>query len=115
MARIAIIQNLIKQVFMIYTFYALTILFQVISLEDATPPAPSVLDADLLKHFAFEAEEGGDYELADRYYKERVGRQDHLAELWYDYGVFCLLTSDVDKSEQCFKEAIALNRNMVPA
>ena len=95
--------------------YALTILFQVISLEDATPPAPSVLDADLLKHFAFEAEEGGDYELADRYYKERVGRQDHLAELWYDYGVFCLLTSDVDKSEQCFKEAIALNRNMVPA
>lgn len=48
------------------------ILHQVLSLEDSTPPAPSVLDADLLKHFAFEAEESGDYELADRYYK--VGR-----------------------------------------
>ena len=86
-----------------------------LSLEDATPPPPSVLNAELLKHFAFEAEEGGDYDLADRYYKERVTKQDHVAELWYDYGVFCLLTSNVDKSEQCFKEAIALNQNMVPA
>ena len=56
-------------------------------------------------------------ETTDHYYKERVGRQDHVAELWYDYGVFCLLTSkfNMDKSEQCFKEAIALNQNMVPA
>ena len=79
------------------------------------PPPPSVLDANLLKHFVFEAEKSGDYELADRYYKERVGGQDHVSELWYDYGVFCLLTSNMDKSEQCFKEAIALNQNMVPA
>ena len=46
---------------------------------------------------------------------QRISRQDHIAENWYDYGVFCLLTSDMDRSEQCFKEAVALVQTMVPA
>ena len=29
---------------------------QVLSLEDPSPPPPSAIDCDLLKHFAFEAE-----------------------------------------------------------
>ena len=47
-----------------------------------------VLDSDLLKHFTFQAEESGDYELVDYYYKERVDQQDHISELWYNYGGF---------------------------
>ena len=43
-----------------------------------------------------------------------LARGDHIASYWYSYGVFCLLTSDLDKSQQCFKEALSLDQNMVP-
>lgn len=40
---------------------------------------------------------------------------DHVAEHWYDYGAFCLLDSDIDQAEQCFKEAVSLDQTLVPA
>ena len=46
------------------------IITQVLNLEDAAPPPPTSLNSDLLKTFAFEAEQCGDYDLAHQYYKE---------------------------------------------
>lgn len=46
---------------------------------------------------------------------QRVTRDDHIAEVWYDYGVFCLLDSDMDRAEQCFREAVSLDQTLVPA
>lgn len=46
---------------------------------------------------------------------QRVSRMDHAPSHWYDYGVFCLLVGDTDRSRQCFKEAISLDQRMVPA
>ena len=46
---------------------------------------------------------------------QRVARGDHIAEPWYDYGVFCLLDSDMDRAEQCLKEAVALDHTLLPA
>ena len=43
-----------------------------LSLEDPAPPSPSVVDCDLLKHFATEAEDCGDFTLAEKYYKEVI-------------------------------------------
>ncbi len=40
------------------------------SIEGSAPSVASPLTPDLLKHFAFEAESVGDYDLAERYYKE---------------------------------------------
>ncbi len=42
-------------------------------------------------------------------------RGDHVAEPWYDYAVFCLLDSDMDRAEQCLKEAVALDHTLLPA
>ena len=44
-----------------------------------------------------------------------IARESHVASHWYDYGVFCLLIRDLDKSEQCFKEAVSLDQKFVPA
>ena len=46
---------------------------------------------------------------------QRVTSADHIAEHWYDYGVFCLLVSDMDRCEQCLKEAVSLDQTLVPA
>ena len=43
---------------------------QVFSIEGSAPSVASPVTPDLLKHFAFEAESQGNYELAERYYKE---------------------------------------------
>eukprot|EP00731_Ephydatia_muelleri_P033352 Em0028g27a len=87
---------------------------KVFSLGDQLPPPPSILTSDMLRHFATEAEALEDFKMADYYYKERLSRADYIASYWYDYGVFCLLTSDLDKSHQCFKEALSLDQRMVP-
>ncbi len=46
------------------------VVLQVLNLEDAAPPPPSQLNSELLKVFAVEAEQCGDYDLAGHYYKE---------------------------------------------
>ncbi len=40
------------------------------SIEGSAPSVASPVTPDLLKHFAFEAESLGNYELAERFYKE---------------------------------------------
>ncbi len=52
---------------------------QVLSIEGAVPSVASPLTSDLLKHFAFEAESAGDYELTHRYHKEVRGRGHHTS------------------------------------
>jgi hypothetical protein len=42
----------------------------VFSIEGSAQSVASPLTPDLLKHFAFEAESVGDFDLAERYYKE---------------------------------------------
>ena len=48
-------------------------------------------------------------------YIQRVSGAEHVAQYWYDYGVFCLLIGRLDKAEQCLKEAVALDQKMMPA
>ena len=38
-----------------------------------------------------------------------------MAGHWYDCGVFSLLAGNTDRSEQCFKEAVALDQTCVSA
>jgi tetratricopeptide (TPR) repeat protein len=90
-------------------------LHQATSLDNPPETTPTPVDFDLLKHFATEAEDFQDYQLAERYYQERVAGGGHVGQYWYDYGVFCLLIGQLDKAEQCLKEAIALDQKMIPA
>ena len=46
---------------------------------------------------------------------QRVAAGGHVGQYWYDYGVFCLLIGQLDKAEQCLKEAIALDQKNIPA
>ncbi|XP_013406723.1 cilia- and flagella-associated protein 70 isoform X2 [Lingula anatina] len=85
-------------------------LSKVLSLEDKTPvPEPLATDAQL-KHFAREAEVNENFELAAKYYQERIARNKADPEAWFDYGTFCLYISDIPKAEECFKECIAINQ-----
>ncbi|XP_041062560.1 cilia- and flagella-associated protein 70 isoform X2 [Carcharodon carcharias] len=80
------------------------------------PPDPipeSVLGSAQLKHFAKEAEMNKDFELANKYYQERLARDRSIAEHWFDYGTFHLLLNDHAKAEECFREAVAVNQEHV--
>ncbi|XP_071834578.1 cilia- and flagella-associated protein 70-like isoform X3 [Apostichopus japonicus] len=82
---------------------------QALSLEDETPvPAPVTTD-EQLRHFAREAEVNENFELASKYYQERLARNRSDASSWFDYGTFSLLISDIAKAEECFKETVAIN------
>ncbi|XP_064394779.1 cilia- and flagella-associated protein 70-like isoform X2 [Halichondria panicea] len=109
------LQKFLSELYVFLTDQMHAGLNKVLNLEDAAPPPPSQLNSELLKVFAVEAEQCGDYDLAGHYYKERVTRGDHVAEPWYDYAVFCLLDSDMDRAEQCLKEAVALDHTLLPA
>nr|XP_006824936.1 PREDICTED: tetratricopeptide repeat protein 18-like [Saccoglossus kowalevskii] len=86
---------------------------QVLSLEDETPVPPPITDNSQLKHFAREAEVNENFELASKYYQERIARNRNDADAWFDYGTFCLLVGDAAKAEECFKETVSINQQHV--
>ncbi|OWF40657.1 Tetratricopeptide repeat protein 18 [Mizuhopecten yessoensis] len=81
-----------------------------LALEDQ-PPVPSPLtDSAQLKHFAREAEVNENFELATKYYQERIARNKNDPTNWFEYGTFCLYINDITKAEECFKECIAIDQ-----
>ncbi|CAB3976881.1 cilia- and flagella-associated 70-like [Paramuricea clavata] len=77
--------------------------------EEAQIPT-SIVDNDMLKHFAEEAEVNQNYELAAKYYQERLAKNKNDPEYWFDYGTYCLLIGDISKADECFREVIAINQ-----
>lgn len=82
--------------------------------EEAPEEPPPVTDSATLKHFAREAEVNQNFELAAKYYQERLSRNKNDPDHWFDYGAFCLLIGDYGKAEECFKETIAIAQKHVP-
>ncbi|KAG8591346.1 hypothetical protein GDO81_000134 [Engystomops pustulosus] len=76
--------------------------------EEAAPPP--MTDTELLLRFAKEAETMEDYNLAEMYYQERLARERQRCDHWLDYGCFKLLVGDYIKAQECFHEALVLNR-----
>ncbi|XP_033101103.1 cilia- and flagella-associated protein 70-like isoform X2 [Anneissia japonica] len=85
-------------------------LSNVLSLEDETPVPAPLTDTMQLKHFAREAEVNENFELAAKYYQERLAQNRNDADNWFDYGTFCLLINDISKAEECFKETISIQQ-----
>ncbi|CAH1791968.1 unnamed protein product, partial [Owenia fusiformis] len=83
---------------------------KVLSIEDQTPVPEPLTDSAQLKHFAREAEVNENFELAAKYYQERIARTRNDPEHWFDYGTFCLYINDITKAEECFKECVSINQ-----
>ncbi|KAL5008723.1 hypothetical protein ScPMuIL_014304 [Solemya velum] len=81
-----------------------------LALEDQPPVPEPLTDSGQLKHFAREAEVNGNFELATKYYQERIARNKNDPSHWLDYGTFCLYINDITKAEECFKECIAVDQ-----
>ena len=81
-----------------------------LSVDEQAHLPTSIVDNDMLKHFAKEAEINQDYDLAAKYYQERLARNKNDSEHWFDYGLYCLLIRDISKAHECFKEVIAINQ-----
>lgn len=77
--------------------------------REEAAPAP-MTDTEQLLRFAKEAEMTEDYNLAEMYYQERLARDRQRADHWLDYGCFKLLVGDYIKAQECFHEALVLNR-----
>ncbi|KAL8608639.1 hypothetical protein ACOMHN_002868 [Nucella lapillus] len=83
---------------------------KVLQIEDQPPvPAPLTTNAQL-KHFAREAEVNKDFDLATKYYQERIVREEANADNWFDFGTFCLYVNNVSKAEECFHKCISINQ-----
>ncbi|XP_015774260.1 PREDICTED: cilia- and flagella-associated protein 70-like [Acropora digitifera] len=54
------------------------------------------------------------FELAAKYYQERLSRSKNDPDHWFDYGTFCLLIGDYGKAEECFKETLSIAQKHVP-
>ncbi|KAM4697702.1 cilia- and flagella-associated protein 70 [Rhinophrynus dorsalis] len=79
--------------------------------DDREEPPPSPMtDTEQILRFAKEAEITGDLGLADMYYQERLARDRQCVDHWLDYGSFNLLIGDNIKAQECFHEALMLNR-----
>lgn len=83
---------------------------KVLALEDQPPIPEPMTDSAQLKHFAKEAEVNGNFDLATKYYQERIARNKNDPSNWFDYGTFCLYINDITKAEECFKECIAIDQ-----
>ena len=84
--------------------------FTVDSIAAVPAPASPVDDDAVIKHFAREAEVNFNYELASRFYQERLARDVGNADHWVDYGRFALLIGDRAKAAECFREAVSLDQ-----
>lgn len=85
-------------------------LTKTLALEDQAPVPAPLTDSAQLKHFAREAEVNGNFELATKYYQERIARNRNDPSHWFDYGTFCLYINDITKAEECFKECVAIDQ-----
>ncbi|XP_076464163.1 cilia- and flagella-associated protein 70-like isoform X2 [Babylonia areolata] len=83
---------------------------KVLQIEDQPPIPPPLTTSDQLKHFAHEAEINKNFELATKYYQERIIREEGNADNWFDFGTFCLLINNVSKAEECFHKCISINQ-----
>eukprot|EP00118_Oscarella_pearsei_P027440 m.311063 g.311063 ORF g.311063 m.311063 type:complete len:1084 (+) comp59046_c0_seq1:3-3254(+) len=92
-----------------------TSLSKTFSVDDARAAPPSVSDAAAMKHFAREAEVNLNFELASRFYQERLASDGANPDYWVDYGRFSLLTGDVAKAAECFRQAISSNQRHITA
>ncbi|KAM4632127.1 cilia- and flagella-associated protein 70 [Discoglossus pictus] len=79
------------------------------------PPPPALTDSEQLLCFAKEAEIIEDFSLAEMYYQERLAHDRLHIDHWLDYGSFKLLTGDHIKAQECFREALAINRDHIPS
>uniref|UniRef100_A0A8C4SFM9 Cilia and flagella associated protein 70 n=1 Tax=Erpetoichthys calabaricus TaxID=27687 RepID=A0A8C4SFM9_ERPCA len=75
--------------------------------------AYSFIQCTQLKHFAKEAEVNEDFELASKYYQERIALDRNNPSHWFDYGAFCLLISNNSKAEECFQHALSIDQRHV--
>ncbi|KAL4238526.1 Cilia- and flagella-associated protein 70 [Mactra antiquata] len=85
-------------------------LTKTLALEDQAPVPAPLTDSAQLKHFAREAEVNGNFDLATKYYQERIARNRNDPSHWFDYGTFCLYINDITKAEECFKECVAIDQ-----
>ncbi|KAK7502734.1 hypothetical protein BaRGS_00005984 [Batillaria attramentaria] len=83
---------------------------KVLQIEDQPPIPPPLTTSAQLKHFAREAEVNQNYELATKYYQERIIREENNADNWFDFGTFCLYINNVSKAEECFNKCISINQ-----
>ena len=70
------------------------------------PPAqPSAEELLKLKSLADELEIQGDVASANAHHQSRLVATTN-AEVWYDYGAFCMRTGERGKAEECFRESL---------
>ncbi|KAI0237880.1 Cilia- and flagella-associated protein 70 [Lamellibrachia satsuma] len=79
-------------------------------LEDESPIPEPLTDVAQLKLFAREAEVNENFELAAKFYQERIARDRNNPNHWLDYGTFCLYLNDLTKAEECFKECVSIDQ-----
>ncbi|XP_076442365.1 cilia- and flagella-associated protein 70-like isoform X3 [Babylonia areolata] len=83
---------------------------KVLQIEDQPPIPPPLTTNAQLKHFAREAEVNKDFDLATKYYQERIVRDEVDADNWFDFGTFCLYINNISKAEECFHKCISINQ-----
>ena len=75
---------------------------------EATTALPDKARLHDLQNLADEYEVMGLLESAEKCHQERVLVKDN-AQLWSDYGSFCMRKGDLGRAEECFRESISLN------
>lgn len=78
--------------------------------EETAEVPPAVHDVHVLKQFAQEAQDMFNFKQADKYYQERLLRNKNNPDCHVDYGIFCLLIGDIQRAEQCFKDAVSIDQ-----
>ncbi|MBN3289296.1 CFA70 protein, partial [Polypterus senegalus] len=86
---------------------------KILSVSVPETEAHSFIQCTQLKHFAKEAEVNEDFELASKYYQERIALDRKNPSHWFDYGAFCLLISNNSKAEECFQHALTIDQRHV--
>ncbi|KAG8433436.1 hypothetical protein GDO86_017639 [Hymenochirus boettgeri] len=88
------------------------------------PAPPPMTDPEQILRFAKEAEITGDFDLANTFYQslaqlcsslpvQRLARDRQNVNHWLDYGCFKLMIGDHISAQECFQEAVVLNREHV--
>ncbi|QDZ25684.1 hypothetical protein HOP50_18g82250 [Chloropicon primus] len=66
-----------------------------------------------MKMLADEYELNEVLDIAEKYHVDRISNaKKKTANLWYDYGQFCLRSNMIDKAEECFREELSLFTTM---
>ncbi|XP_062387360.1 cilia- and flagella-associated protein 70 isoform X3 [Sardina pilchardus] len=81
-----------------------------LAVDDLENQPQPMLECSQLKHFAKEAQLNQDFQLATKYYQERLARDRNDPSHWFDYGCFYMLRGDYQKAEECFHQAVSINQ-----